>query len=265
MLARTKQNMRGRVRADVFEGVGIATANSLRAQGYDTGANLIHCWRGGKGEIDDAVVDKRAAVGDAHHRGLAVAQVGDADHGLEWQRAVRRGEFIHVVDLAVRGAPPVKRLTVPGSVAFLRVTGGSRRGSGLAALRSWRRRRRRRLAHIGRALRGLSGCRRCFRWLRRRRLAAIGDRFARCAAGRINAEGAESTEHTEHGQWRTGKTREATKSTLGNALARIRREGSCFHWTVQCAACVMWMADSAEGARREGAGRQARYARRCAL
>jgi len=38
---------------------------------------------------------------------LPLFKVGDANNGFEWQRAVRRSEFIHVV-LAVRSAPSVK-------------------------------------------------------------------------------------------------------------------------------------------------------------
>src|SRR6266576_299662 len=112
-------------------GSWIDAAKNFHAHRHDAGTNRIHLSRGGKREIDDAIVDKGAAVGDSNDSGLAVVQVGDADHGFEWQRAMRRREFIHVVNLSVRSVPPVKRHAIPGSVAFLRVTGGSRRGSGL--------------------------------------------------------------------------------------------------------------------------------------
>jgi hypothetical protein len=159
----------------------------------------------------------------------------------------------------------VKRNTVPGSVAFLRVTRRGRRGCRLASPRSGRRHRHRSLRHIRRALRGLSGCRRCFRGPRRRPLAAVGDRFARCATGRIDTKGAESTEHTEYEEGRMRSSRETVKWTPGNPLARAPTGESCFHWTVQCAACVMRTADSVEGARPEGVGRSAHCAQRCAL
>src|SRR6266851_4232018 len=119
-------------------GGGIDAAKNFHAHRHDAGANRIHFSRGGKRKIDDAIVDKGAAVGDAHNGGLAVVQIGDANHGFEWQRAVRRGEFVHVVDLAVRSVPPVKRYAIPGSVALLRVTGRSRCGSRFVALRGWR-------------------------------------------------------------------------------------------------------------------------------
>ncbi len=166
-------------------GGGIDAAKNFHAHRHDAGANRLQFSRGGKREIDDAIIYKRAAVGDSNHRGLAVAQIGDANHGFEWQRAVRRGEFIHVVDLAVRSAPPVKWHAVPGSVAFLRVTGGSRRGSGLAALQSGRgcRRSRRGLRHVAGTFRGFCSFRGCLRWLRGRRLAA-NHRPARAAASK---------------------------------------------------------------------------------
>src|SRR5260370_9336969 len=94
----------------------------FHAHRHDAGANGIHFSRGGKREIDDAIVYKRPAVGDSNHRGLAVVHGGDAYHGFEWERAVRRCEFIHVVDLALRSASPVERLAVPGSVSFFRET-----------------------------------------------------------------------------------------------------------------------------------------------
>src|SRR5258708_16549716 len=155
-------------------GGGIDAAKNFHAHRHDAGANRIHFSRGGKRKIDDAIVDKRAAVGDANNRGLAVVQVGDANHCFKGQRAVRRGEFVHVVDFAVRSAPPVKWHAVPRSVAFLRVTGGSRRGSGLAALQSGRgcRRSRRGLRHVAGTFRGFCSFRGCLRWLRGRRLAA---------------------------------------------------------------------------------------------
>src|SRR5712664_444959 len=112
---------------------------NLHTYRHYAGANRIHLSRGSKREIDDAIVDKGAAVGDAHNRGLGVVQIGDANHGFEWQRAVRRGEFVHVVDLTVRSVPPVKRYAIPGSVALLRVTGRSGCGSRFVALRGWRR------------------------------------------------------------------------------------------------------------------------------
>src|ERR1700682_3893553 len=90
-------------------GRGIDAAKNFHAHRHDAGANRIHFSRGCQREIDDAIVDEGTAVGDAHNRELPIVQVGYAHHGFKWQRAVRRGEFIHVVDLAVRSVPPVKR------------------------------------------------------------------------------------------------------------------------------------------------------------
>src|SRR5260370_11251577 len=45
---------------------------NFHAHRHDAGTNRIHLSRGGKREIDDAIVDKGAAVGDAHNDGLAV-------------------------------------------------------------------------------------------------------------------------------------------------------------------------------------------------
>src|SRR5256886_11850681 len=64
-----------------------------------------------------------------------------------------RGEFIHVVDLAVRSVPPVKRYAIPGSVAILRIAGGSRRGGGPVALPSCPRRRRSEERRVGKECR----------------------------------------------------------------------------------------------------------------
>src|SRR5258708_2624454 len=99
-------------------GRGIDAAKNFHAHRHDAGANRIHFSRRGERKVDDAIVDEGAAVGDAHNRGLAIVQVGDANHGFKWQRAVRRGEFIHVVDLAVRSMPPVKRHAIPGSEIY---------------------------------------------------------------------------------------------------------------------------------------------------
>src|SRR5260370_12282157 len=71
--------------------------------------------------MDDGIVDERTAVGDAYIRGFAVAQVGDAHHGVKWQRAMRRRELVHVVDFAVGSAASVKGNAVPGGIALFAV------------------------------------------------------------------------------------------------------------------------------------------------
>jgi hypothetical protein len=92
------------------------------------------------------------------------------------------GEFVHVVDFAIRSAASVKWLTIPGRVSFFRVTGGSRRG--LVAFRRRRRRGRRGVSvgYVSGTLGGLGGSLRRVRWLERRRLAPVSNRLARGAA-----------------------------------------------------------------------------------
>src|SRR6266513_5573070 len=68
-------------------GSWIEAAKNFDAHRHDAGANRFHFSSRGKREIDDAIVDKRTTVGDSHNRGLAVVQIGDANHGFEWQRA----------------------------------------------------------------------------------------------------------------------------------------------------------------------------------
>src|SRR5258708_39795014 len=98
---------------------GIDAAKNFHANRHYAGTDRIHFLRGGKGEIDDAAVDEWAAIGDSHHRGLAVVQVGDADHGFKRQRTVTHRELVHVLGLTVRIAPSVKWHSIPRSVAFL--------------------------------------------------------------------------------------------------------------------------------------------------
>src|SRR5258708_6851503 len=117
---------------------GIDAAKNFHANRHYAGTDRIHFLRGGKGEIDDAVVDERAAIGDSHHGGLAIDQVSNANHRFERQRAVSRRELVHVVGLAVRSAPSVKWHAIPGSVAFFCVTRRSRRSGRLASFRSSR-------------------------------------------------------------------------------------------------------------------------------
>ncbi len=55
-----------------------------------------------------AAADKRAAIVDAHHHGLAVIAVGHADLGAKWQRLMRRGHRVHIEAFAIGGQPPVE-------------------------------------------------------------------------------------------------------------------------------------------------------------
>src|SRR5260370_14016299 len=75
-------------------GGGIDAAENFHAHRHDTGGHRIHFPRGGKRQIDDAVVHKRAAVVASHHRGLAVVQTGEAYRRFGGQPAVRGGDSI---------------------------------------------------------------------------------------------------------------------------------------------------------------------------
>src|SRR5205807_3199800 len=120
---------------------------------------------------DNAIVHKRPAVRDSNRGALAIIKVCHPHHGVEWQRAMRRGELIHVVDFAVRSAPPMKGLTVPRSVSLLGVPGRSRRRNGPVSF--WRccRPTGGCLRNIRRAFRRFFGPRRRARGLRRRWLS----------------------------------------------------------------------------------------------
>ena len=86
------------------------------------------------GEIDDAALDKGAAVGDANFHSLAIVEVGNPEPGVEGESAVGGGQLLHVVDLAIGGTPAVVGVAVPTGHASL----------GLAQLGRgrWRRRSR---------------------------------------------------------------------------------------------------------------------------
>src|SRR5438445_77816 len=117
-------------RANLYGKESRSGINSRRkhfhADGHNARSNRFYFAGGGKRKIDNAIVHKRSAVRDANNGGFAVAHIGDPHHRLERQRAMRRREFIHVVDLAVGSAPPVKRRSIPGRISFFRVADGSR-------------------------------------------------------------------------------------------------------------------------------------------
>ena len=68
---------------------------------------------GGIGEVDDTVLDERAAVVDQHGHGLAVGEVGDLHAGAQRESLVRGGHAILVVDGAAGGLLPVEAGAVP--------------------------------------------------------------------------------------------------------------------------------------------------------
>ncbi len=148
---------------------------NFHAHRHDSRADGINLARRGKRKIDDAIVDKRPAIRDAHGRGFSVVEIRHAHHGFKRQRAVRRRQFVHVVDFAIRGAPPVEGHPVPGGVALFDVARRRRALRWLAAF--WRRRGRRRRRWlrgpgVRRAFGGFDRVRRCGGRLRRSGLPA---------------------------------------------------------------------------------------------
>ena len=76
--------------------------------------------RGGVAEVDDPALDEGAAVVDAHDDAAAVGRVAHARIARQRQRRVRGGHRVHVVDLAVGGAPAMELAPVPGGQARAR-------------------------------------------------------------------------------------------------------------------------------------------------
>ena len=72
-------------------------------------------------QVDDAAVQERAAVVDAHDHALAGRDVGDARVRRQRQRRVRRGHRVHVVGLADRRLLAVELAAVPRRDAALPV------------------------------------------------------------------------------------------------------------------------------------------------
>ena len=64
-------------------------------------------------EIDDAVLDEGATVGDTDFDGFVVAEIDHAHPGPEGQGTVRGGELFHIVDFAVGGGAAVIGMSVP--------------------------------------------------------------------------------------------------------------------------------------------------------
>src|SRR5690606_34156851 len=76
---------------------------------------------GGVAQINNAVVVKRAAIIHAHHHGFAVSHIGYPHIRRNRQGFVGSGHGVHVVNLAIGGAAPVKLGAVPGGFAALLV------------------------------------------------------------------------------------------------------------------------------------------------
>ncbi|KAG0773859.1 hypothetical protein G6F22_014526 [Rhizopus arrhizus] len=67
---------------------------------------------------------ERATVVDAHDHRLAVVEVGHAGEAGQWQRLVRGGELVHVVDLTVGGQAAMELGAVVRRGAALDVVAG---------------------------------------------------------------------------------------------------------------------------------------------
>ncbi len=71
------------------------------------------------GQVDDAVVQERAAVVHAQHDGLARLRTGNADIGGNRQRRVGGGHAEHVVGLAAGGFLAMELAAIPAGDALL--------------------------------------------------------------------------------------------------------------------------------------------------
>src|SRR5580704_12943330 len=69
--------------------------------------------RGGVGKIDDSPGDEGTTVDDTNGHRFSVGEIRDAHESSEGKRAVRGGQFLHVVNLAIRGGASVIWMTVP--------------------------------------------------------------------------------------------------------------------------------------------------------
>src|SRR5258708_34534047 len=76
-------------------------------------------------KVDDPSADEWTAIDDPHIHRFFIGQIRDPHPSSERKRSMSRGEFLHVVDLAVRGGAPVIRMAVP--TGHSNVTGTERR------------------------------------------------------------------------------------------------------------------------------------------
>ena len=80
--------------------------------------------RGGAArQIDDPAVNKWPAIVYGHHDAAAVGKIGHLEPRPERQTAVRGGQCVLIVNLAVRGLAAMKLAAVPGRYAAFPVTG----------------------------------------------------------------------------------------------------------------------------------------------
>ena len=91
---------------------------------YDLDANIGNTLRlksdtvgCGVGEVNDAAVHERAAIGHTDHDALAVILIGDTDNRPYWKRTVCGRECVHVIGKSGRCRPGIKIPAVPGRLA----------------------------------------------------------------------------------------------------------------------------------------------------
>ena len=97
--------------------IGARPTYSSRTRGQ-AAAVEVERLGGADREVDEAVVDERAAIVDPHDHRLAVAEIGHARIAWQRQRRMRRRVAVHVVGFAVRGQPAVEVRPVPGGDAL---------------------------------------------------------------------------------------------------------------------------------------------------
>ncbi len=71
-------------------------------------------------QVNDAVLQMRAAVDDAHRHLASGLQAAHNDTGAERQRLVRGSQLVHVVALAAGGLAPMQHVGQVGGRALLK-------------------------------------------------------------------------------------------------------------------------------------------------
>src|ERR1700732_2130196 len=87
---------------------GTSSADNVETDRREAGESELA--RGGWRHIDDATARERPAIGNSHHHRPPIPPIGDAHHGAERQRAMRRGTRARVAGLAARGLAAAMRI-----------------------------------------------------------------------------------------------------------------------------------------------------------
>src|SRR5947208_12230486 len=196
-----------------FGGGARDCAGVQNLQPHERGPGTDHLNRLGRGvgQVNDAALDERAAVVDAHLHTLAVRKVVHPHPDAEGKRAVRGGQVVHVVGLAARRRPPVKGMAVPGREA-------------LFALRDFGRR----WSRSGRTSRRRSSGRRLSRAARRRLCAGI--RLLRSGGMVLAMETARRAQKEGHAGCRNPKLQTRRSTNRGSRIpVPWLRFSACWH------------------------------------